>query len=221
MSILDIILNPIRSTLRTVIYPMRVPIQVLFSYPFTEVFPHHQLKQAKRDGLTVNDRWIQETDPMPQYLKMTNYRFRGLIGIDMERCTGCRRCERVCPNKIIRMVPRTDAEIVKTFPDLEPCPTNRKKVYPEIYFGRCLFCGYCGEELIGGCPFDALHLTNLYDIADVYDDNLIFTPEKLQEVVEKVGRGTQSWWTAETKQPKPKKARPAKTETEKPATVST
>jgi formate hydrogenlyase subunit 6/NADH:ubiquinone oxidoreductase subunit I len=189
---------------------MRIPIEILFSYPFPEVFPHHQLKEAKREGKTVNDRWIADSDPFPNYLKYTNTRFRGLIGIDMARCTGCRRCERVCPNKIIRMVPRTHEEIKSRYPDIEPNLMNKKGVHPEIYFGRCLFCGYCGEELVGGCPYDALHLTNLYDISEVFDDNLIFTPEKLQQVVEKVGRGTQNWWTTEPAKPKPKKPRPPK-----------
>lgn len=91
MTILDVILNPIRSTLRTVIYPMRVPIQILFQYPFPVVFPHHQLKEAKREGKTIIEgRWILEDDPIPLYLKTQNIRFRGLIGIDMARCTGCR-----------------------------------------------------------------------------------------------------------------------------------
>jgi hypothetical protein len=51
----------------------------------------------------------------------------------------------------------------------------------------------------------------MYDISDVFDDNLIFTPEKLQQVVYKVGRGTQSWWTKEPDKPKPKKPKPVKT----------
>jgi len=209
MGIKEVIINPIRATVTTILYPFSVPLEILFSYPFPVVYPHHQLKQAKRDGQTVNGRWVQETDPAPTYLSTTNYRFRGVIGIDMERCTGCRRCERICPNKIIRMVPRSDEEILDRFPELKINAMNKKKVYPEIYYGRCLYCGYCGEELVGGCPFDALNLTNLYDVADVFDDNMIFTPERLQEVVEKVGRGgTRNFWTQEVKKLKPKKPRP-------------
>lgn len=218
MGLKDVIINPIRATVTTILYPFSVPMQILLSYPFPIVFPHHQLKDAKRAGQTVKGRWIQETDPAPKYLTITNYRFRGVIGIDMERCTGCRRCERICPNKIIRMVPRSDEEIKDRFPDLEINLINKKKVYPEIYYGRCLYCGYCAEELVGGCPFDALNLTNLYDVADVFDDNLIFTPERLQQVVEKVGRGTRNFWTKEVKKPKPKKPRPVKTEPAKAAT---
>jgi formate hydrogenlyase subunit 6/NADH:ubiquinone oxidoreductase subunit I len=204
MSLLRVVINPIKAAITTILYPFSVPIQILFTYPFPIVYPHHHLKQAKRDGLTINDRWVNETDLYPVYLKTTNYRFRGVIGIDMERCTGCRRCERICPNKIIRMVPRSDEEILERFPDLEINAINKKKVYPEIYYGRCLYCGYCGEEAVGGCPFDALNLTNLYDVADVFDDNLIFTPERLQQVVEKVGRGTRNFWTQEVKKPKAK-----------------
>ena len=203
MSILDVILNPIKGAVNAILYPFSVPIPV--------VYPHHQLKEAKREGQTVKSgRWVQENDPYPVYLKTTNYRFRGIIGIDMERCTGCRRCERICPNKIIRMVPRTDEEILERFPDLEINPINKKKVYPEIYYGRCLYCGYCAEDLVGGCPFDALNLTNMYDLSEVFDDNLIMTPERLQMVVEKVGRGGfRNFWTQEVKKPKPKVDKPA------------
>ena len=38
----------------------------------------------------------------------------------------------------------------------------------------------------------------------MYDDNFFFTPEKLQGVVERVGRGTQGWWTREVEKPKEK-----------------
>ena len=73
-----------------------------------------------------------------------------------------------------------------------------------------------------GCPFDALHLTNKYDISDVFDDNLIFTPEKLQGVVERVGRGTQGWWTRETEKPKEKEvSTPAAKPVTKPASTPT
>lgn len=211
MGLKEVIVNPVRAAVTTLLYPFSVPIEILFSYPFPVVFPHHQLKKAKRDGLTVKGRWVQETDPIPTYLNKTNYRFRGVIGIDLDRCTGCRRCERICPNKIIRMVPRSDEEILERFPDVEINLINKKKVYPEIYYGRCLYCGYCGEELVGGCPFDALNLTNLYDVAEVFDDNMIFTPERLHEVVEKVGRGgSRNFWTQEVKKPKPKKPKPLK-----------
>ncbi len=211
LGLLRVIINPIRGAVNAIIYPFSVPIEILFSYPFPVVYPHHQLKEAKREGKTIkNGRWVQESDPYPVYLRTTNYRYRGIIGIDMERCTGCRRCERICPNKIIRMVPRSDEEILARFPDVEINPTNKKKVYPEIYYGRCLYCGYCGEELVGGCPFDALHLTNLYDLSEVFDDNLIMTPERLQQVVEKVGRGTRNFWTVEVKKPKAKEPPAAK-----------
>jgi len=213
MSILKVVINPIKAAINTMLYPFSVPIEILFSYPWPIVYPHHQLKQLKKEGKTIkHGRWVQETDPSPKYLHTTNYRYRGIIGIDMERCTGCRRCERICPNKIIRMVPRTDEEILARFPDLEINPINKKKVYPEIYYGRCLYCGYCGEEQVGGCPFDALNLTNLYDASDVFDDNLIFTPERLQHVVEKVGRGTRNFWTQEVKKPKPKVEKAASAE---------
>ena len=210
MSILDVVINPIKATINALLYPFTVPIEILFHYPFPVVYPHHQLKEAKREGKTViNGRWVLENDPYPVYLRTTNQRFRGIIGIDMERCTGCRRCERICPNKIIRMVPRSDEEVLARFPDIEINPINKKKVYPEIYYGRCLYCGYCGEEEVGGCPFDALNLTNMYDLSEVFDDNLIMTPERLQLVVEKVGRGTRNFWTQEVKKPKPKVEKPA------------
>ena len=221
MSILSVVTSPVRAAITSMLNPFTVPIQILFSYPFPNVFPHHDLKKAEREGLTVNgrwpmkSRWVMEKDPIPQYMEITNYRYRGVIGIDLERCTGCRRCERICPNKIIRMVPRSDEEILERYPDTEINPINKKKVYPEIYYGRCLWCGYCGEELVGGCPFDALNFSNMYDIAEVFDDNMIFTPERLHDVVLKVGRGgKRNFWTQEVKKPKPKPAKkPVKKDT--------
>lgn len=199
VAVVNIIWGPLKSLVRTIAHPMKVPMRFFFTRPFALMSFHPK---------------VTEEEDHPQYLVEHNYRFRGLIGIDMTRCTGCRRCERVCPNKIIRMVPRTDEQIKSKFPDVEPNLMNKKHVHPEIYFGRCLFCGYCGEELVGGCPYDSLNLTNLYDISEVFDDNLIFTPEKLQMVVEKVGRGTQNWWTKPPEKPKPK---PKKVVKPKPA----
>ena len=116
MTIVSIIINPIKSFIRTVRYPFRLPLKLFFTYPFPMMSFHPKVTNKE--------------EVVPEYLSATSFRFRGLIGIDIARCTGCRRCERVCPNKIIRMVPREDDTVGKYFPELEPCPTNRKKIYP-------------------------------------------------------------------------------------------
>ncbi|MBI4704747.1 MAG: 4Fe-4S dicluster domain-containing protein [Deltaproteobacteria bacterium] len=62
-------------------------------------------------------------------------RYRGLLEVQIDICTGCRRCERVCPIACIALDfgknPETKAREMTRF---------------DIDLGKCMFCGLCVEE---------------------------------------------------------------------------
>ena len=61
-------------------------------------------------------------------------RSRGLLHNDIERCIGCKDCERTCPTQCIR---------VETQPGADP---SKKWVTTfDIDHAKCVFCGLCTE----------------------------------------------------------------------------
>jgi NADH-quinone oxidoreductase subunit I len=84
-------------------------------------------------------------------------RVRGLLFNDIERCTGCRDCEKVCPVKCITVetvqVPDSQKAWVSVF---------------DIDFSSCTFCGLCVEACI---PTSLVHTKAyeraVYDLADM------------------------------------------------------
>ena len=93
-------------------------IRNLFSRPMTVAFPH-------------------EAIPIPEG-------YRGEHTYDVDRCTGCTLCARICPNRAIEMVEAPE-EKREAYP----------KTYPRIDLGKCCFCGLCQDV----CPSGALSMT--------------------------------------------------------------
>jgi len=93
-------------------------IKNLFSRPMTVAFPH-------------------EAIPIPEG-------YRGEHTYDVDRCTSCTLCARICPNRAIEMI-EAPAERQETYP----------KTYPQIDLGKCCFCGLCQDI----CSSGALSLT--------------------------------------------------------------
>lgn len=91
-------------------------------------------------------------------------RTRGLLFNDIERCTGCRECERVCP---------TECFIVETHEGPEASKLWVSTF--DIDLSRCVFCGLCVEV----CQPQSLVHTRKYEGA----------ARKTSGMVKRFGRG--------------------------------
>lgn len=79
---------------------------------------------------------------------------RGAHVFYIEKCTGCRACQRVCPPLAIEMVP---SNLTKT----------GKR--PVIHLGQCIFCGLCEEA----CRYEALFLTDYIELSAFNEKEMI------------------------------------------------
>lgn len=61
-------------------------------------------------------------------------RTRGLLFNDIEKCTGCRECEKVCPTQCIRVEDEPGADASKIWVSVF-----------DIDFSKCMYCGLCVE----------------------------------------------------------------------------
>ncbi|MCC6526295.1 MAG: NADH-quinone oxidoreductase subunit I [Polyangiaceae bacterium] len=78
---------------------------------------------------------VQYPDRMPRPLPETlPERYRGFLEVQMDICTGCRRCERSCPIECIAI-------------DLTKNPATKKQELTrfDIDMGKCMYCGLCVE----------------------------------------------------------------------------
>lgn len=107
-------------------------------------------------------------------------RSRGLLYNDIDRCTGCKDCEKICPTECIHV-------------EVEP-GTDTGKDWVSVFdidFAKCVFCGLCVDVCH---PASLVHTKN-YERA-VYD---------LPDLVASFGRGKvtpeqQAKWAAIRKQ---------------------
>ena len=91
-------------------------------------------------------------------------RSRGLLFNDIERCTGCKECERTCPVKCIQV-------------ECDPGP-DAEKLWVRVFdvdFSKCIFCGFCVEV----CQPASLVHTREYEAAAY----------SLADLMKKFGRG--------------------------------
>lgn len=109
------------------------------------------------------------------------FRYRGILDVDLEICTGCLACERACPIDCIVIDAKKDKDaggiVMSRF---------------DIDMAKCMYCGLCSEP----CPTGAIHHTPEFEGADysleslvrrfIYDPVLAYKPKKGADVPEEV-----------------------------------
>lgn len=92
--------------------------------------------------------------------------FKGRHILYFEKCTGCQLCAIACDGVAVAIDMQ---KIVKGKPQ------NKKDIWPAVDYGRCVFCGLC----VDACPFDALAMTNDYELSAYDKMGLKYTPDML------------------------------------------
>jgi formate hydrogenlyase subunit 6/NADH:ubiquinone oxidoreductase subunit I len=130
-------LGNIIDTAKTVLDGMAVTFSHLVRRPFTIQYP---------DRTEVR---VQDTLP---------FRYRGILEVDLEICTGCLACERACP---------IDCIVI----DVKKDPETRGMVMTrfDIDMAKCMYCGLCSEP----CPTGAIHHTPEFEGSDFSLESLI------------------------------------------------
>jgi len=104
----------------------------------------------------------------PEVRRPIEPRYRGRHRLTLHddgsvRCVACGLCAAVCPSRCIYIEPAEG-------PNGERFP----RVY-EIEIGRCVYCGFCAEV----CPFDAVALTQEYELATTDKSALCYDKQAL------------------------------------------
>jgi formate hydrogenlyase subunit 6/NADH:ubiquinone oxidoreductase subunit I len=102
---------------------------------------------------------IQYPDRVPVRVQDTlPFRYRGILEVDLEICTGCLACERACPiDCIVIDAPKDQKtkEMLLTRFDID--------------IAKCMYCGLCSEV----CPTGSIHHTTEFEGSDFSLESMI------------------------------------------------
>jgi formate hydrogenlyase subunit 6/NADH:ubiquinone oxidoreductase subunit I len=136
------------------------------------------------EGLAVTASWLFRRPLTIQYpdridrpvQEMLPESYRGILEVDLDRCTGCLLCAKACPIDCITIKleknPSTGVREIQKF---------------DIDIGRCMVCGLCTEQ----CKFDSIsHTTDFEATADSPEHLLLHFAKRPQPVSKhKAGEG--------------------------------
>jgi formate hydrogenlyase subunit 6/NADH:ubiquinone oxidoreductase subunit I len=134
------------------------------------------------EGLTVTSSWLFRRPATIQYpdriekpiQEMLPDNYRGLLEVDLARCSGCLLCMKNCPIGVIQVKVEKNAE------------TGVREITQfDIDVGRCMYCGLCSEQ----CKFDALRHTTDFEAVASSPDNLVLHYVKTPTPVSKLKAG--------------------------------
>ena len=86
------------------------------------------------------------------------FRYRGILEVDLEICTGCLACERACP---------IDCIVIEAPKDKQTKQMLLTRF--DIDIAKCMYCGLCSEP----CPTGSIHHTPEFEGADYSLESMI------------------------------------------------
>jgi formate hydrogenlyase subunit 6/NADH:ubiquinone oxidoreductase subunit I len=136
------------------------------------------------EGLTVTSSWLFRRPLTIQYpdridkpvQEMLPDTYRGILEVDLSRCSGCLLCARACP---------IDAIEIKVEKNKE---TNVREITRfDIDIGKCMYCGLCVEA----CKFDSIVHTTQFEATTDSPEGLVlrFVNEPAPVSKHKEGQG--------------------------------
>ncbi|MGK5089845.1 4Fe-4S binding protein [Bdellovibrionota bacterium FG-2] len=83
-------------------------------------------------------------------------RSRGILFNDIDRCTGCRECEKICPNRSIFIETQSGSDPAKIWVSVF-----------DIDLSKCVFCGLCVDVCV---PESIVHTKQYEGAVYILDD---------------------------------------------------